>query len=126
MEQENNSSEHTRNLKKDLMEYVEKRIELFTLTLAEDLSSIIAHGFQRMAGLLLLSGAVLFAWLAFAFFLSELINSHSGGFALASLPLFVFAIIFIKRKSKSFTEKIQAELIGKMLIHFDKKTKEEQ
>lgn len=119
-------SEHTRNLKKDIREYIEKRIELFSLTLAEDLSLIIAHSFQRFTGVLIFAGALLFAWFAFAFLLSDLVGNMSAGFALSSVPLFILAAVFMNRKSKSVTEKIQAELIEKMLLHFDKETENNQ
>ncbi len=114
--------DHTKNLKKDLREYVEKRAELFRLTILEETSLLVAQGIQRVTGILLLAGAVLFAWFAFAFLLSELLNSMSAGFALSSVPLFLLAFIFMKNMSKKMTEQIQAGLIERALRSIKKKT----
>lgn len=112
---------HTKNLRKDLREYIEKRAELFRLTLLEEISLLVAQGIQRVTGILLLAGAFFFAWFAFSFFISELLDSMSAGFALSSLPLFLLALIFINNKSRKMTEEIQAGLIDKALKTMEKK-----
>jgi choline-glycine betaine transporter len=122
MSEEKPVMDHTKNLKKDLREYVEKRAELFRLTILEETSLLVAQGIQRVTGILLLAGAVLFAWFAFAFLLSELLNSMSAGFALSSVPLFLLAFIFMKNMSKKMTEQIQAGLIERALRSIKKKT----
>jgi choline-glycine betaine transporter len=122
MSEEEPVMDHTKNLKKDLREYVEKRAELFRLTILEETSLLVAQGIQRVTGILLLAGAVLFAWFAFAFLLSELLNSMSAGFALSSVPLFLLAFIFMKNMSKKMTEQIQAGLIERALRSIKKKT----
>ena len=119
MSKEEKGLDHTKNLKKDLYEYVEKRAELFRLTVLEETSLLVAQGVQRVAGLILLAGAVFFAWFAFAFFLSEWLNSMSAGFALSSLPLFVIAFLFMNTKSRQMTERIQAGLIDRALRSTD-------
>ncbi len=103
--------------------YIEKRLELLNLVVAEEIAQLISDGIQQMIGVLLLSAALLFSWLAFAFLLSEWVNSLSGGFALASLPLFLLTFIFIKKRSRYLSEKIQAELIEKAILKFDEKVK---
>lgn len=122
MSEEEQEMDHTKNLKKDLREYVEKRAELFRLTILEEISQIVAQGVQRVAGLLLLANAAFFAWFAFAFLLSEWLNSMSAGFALSSLPLFIIAFLFIKTKSKKMTEGIQASLIERALRSMESKS----
>lgn len=122
MSEEEQGMDHTKNLKKDLREYVEKRAELFRLTILEEISQIVAQGVQRVAGLLLLAGAVFFAWFAFAFLLSEWLNSMSAGFALSSLPLFIIAFLFINTKSKKMTERIQASIIERTLRSMERRS----
>lgn len=122
MSEEEPGTDYTKNLKKDLREYVEKRAELFRLTLLEETSLLVAQGIQRIIGILLLAGAVSFAWFAFAFLLSELLNSMSAGFALSSLPLFLLAILFMNKKSKKMTEQIQAGLIDRALKSIEKRS----
>lgn len=113
----------TGSLRNDIRLYVEKRLELLNLTLAEEVSMLITDGIERVIGVLLLSGALLFSWLAFAFLLSDWIGSLSGGFGLASLPLFVLTFIFLRKGSSILAEKIQSELIEKAIINFDEKIK---
>ncbi|TVQ65368.1 MAG: hypothetical protein EA360_09805 [Balneolaceae bacterium] len=108
------------NLASEVKEYVEKRVQLITLNLAEQFSLAIAHSFQRLIGLLLFSGALFFGWFAAGFYLAELTESNPIGFALAALPLFLISFIFMKSKSKKLTEKIQAEIIQSILREEDR------
>ncbi len=126
MSEEEPGMDHTKNLKKDLREYVEKRAELFRLTILEETSLLVAQGIQRVTGILLLAGAVFFAWFAFSFLISELLNSMSAGFAISSLPLFLLAILFMNKKSKKMTERIQAGLIDRALKSLEKKSDKDQ
>jgi hypothetical protein len=95
--------------------YVEKRIELFTLTITEQVSAVAAHTIQKMIGILLLAGAALIAWLSLGFFLGELLESNGLGFLIASLPLFLTGYLFMSRKSLAMTERIQSEMIAKTM-----------
>lgn len=103
----------------DIKSYIEKRVQLLSYTIAENISAIIAEiiaeSIQRITGLILLSTGVLFAWIALGFYLGELLDSLSLGFLLSSLPLFLAGLVNLKRKSKLVTEKIQAEIISKTL-----------
>jgi hypothetical protein len=108
-----------KKLEDEIREYIEKRIQLISINISEQISLMIAHSFQRLFGVLVLAMAVFFVWFAIGFFLSGLLDSHSAGFALASVPLFIIGFIFLNKKSKRFTERIQAELIGKVIQNFD-------
>lgn len=122
-EQQTDGKKRTGSLRNDIRLYVEKRLELLNLTLAEEISMLITDGIQRVIGVLLFSGALLFSWLAVAFLLSDWVDSMSGGFALASLPLFLLTFLFMKKRSPILAEKIQAELIEKAITNFDEKIK---
>jgi hypothetical protein len=111
---QHNSDEKT-GIGDELRLYVEKRIELFTLTITEQVSSIAAHTIQKMIGILLLAGAAFFAWFALGFFIGELLESNGLGFLIASLPLFLGGYLFFNRKSVTLTEKIQSEMIAKTM-----------
>jgi hypothetical protein len=103
----------------DIKSYIEKRVQLLSYTIAENVSAIIAEviaeSIQRITGLIFVSAGVLFAWIAFGFYLGELLESLSLGFLLSSLPPFLAGLVILKRKSKIVTEKIQAEIISKTL-----------
>ncbi len=119
MEEEGKETDNSKKLRQEIREYIEKRIEFVSINLSEQLSLMIAHSFQRLIGVLLLAMASFFIWFAFGFYLSGLVDSQSAGFAIASLPLFLLGFIFFNKKSKRMTERIQAELIGKVIQNFD-------
>lgn len=103
------------NIASDVRQYIEKRVQLTSLTIAEHVSLVIAESFQKLAGMVLLGSAVLFLWFALSFFLADVLNNTGLGFLIASLPLFLLGIIFVNTKSKKITERIQAELILKSM-----------
>ncbi|TVR36199.1 MAG: hypothetical protein EA390_00900 [Balneolaceae bacterium] len=112
-------TEHKTNTKSDIADdlrlYIEKRVELFALTIAEQVSAIAANTIQKMIGILLLAGAAFFAWFALGFFVGEWLNSIGFGFLIVSVPLFIAGYIFLNMKSVSFTDKIQSEMIVKTM-----------
>lgn len=112
------------NLTGEVREYIKKRVQLLTLTISEQVSHMIADSFQRMLGMFVLSFALFFLWFAVGFFLGEVIGSISAGFAIASIPLFLLGFILMNRKSKTLTEKIQTQLISKVLDDLDIDTDE--
>ncbi len=113
------TTEDKQDLKDEIHEYVEKRVELIVLTISDQISMMIAHSLQRFIGFLILVFGMLFIWFAIGYSIGEIIGSIGGGFAISALPLFIFGFIFIKRKSKRLTEKIQAGLMSKVLENFD-------
>lgn len=99
----------------EVREYVEKRLELFSLTIAEQLSRIMAESFQQVLGMFIVSFALFFFWFAVGFWVGELIGSISAGFAISAIPLFLIGFLLMKKGSKSITEKVQAQLISKVI-----------
>lgn len=126
MPEKNEHKENQKGLTSEVRLYIEKRVELFTLTLAEQISLVAAHSIQKLIGILLLSGAAFFLWFSLGFFLGELLDSFGLGFLLAALPLLLAGFIFANQKSKKLTEKIQADLIGKVMENFDSKLNSEE
>jgi hypothetical protein len=119
MSEEQEHRNDSKSLSEDVRLYIEKRVQLFTLRLAEQLSLIVAHSVQKLIGVLILSGAVFFLWFAFGFYLGEILDNFGLGFALSSLPLFILGFIFINRKSKRLTNRIQAELISSVMKNLE-------
>ncbi len=107
--------EKKESLASDIRSYIETRIELLMLSVAEQISRVIAHSVQKLIGLILLISAVYFICFALGFYIGDLLGNYSYGFAIVSLPFLLAGIIFINRKSKRLTEKIQAEMISKMI-----------
>lgn len=105
----------------DFKTYVENRIELFSLTIAEQIASVISASIQKFIGMLFLSVGAVFLWIALGFFLGELLDSQGLGFLIASLPLILLGLIFYKRSASSLNEKIHTDIAKKISINFDQK-----
>lgn len=120
-----NNNGKKNNITSDVRQYIEKRVQLLTLTIAEQVSQIMAESFQKVLGLFILSFALFFLWFAVGFLLAEVIGSISAGFAISSIPLFLLGFILIKTKSKRLTENVQAQLISRVLDDLEKKKENE-
>jgi len=112
------------SLTNEIRSYVEKRIQLLILTITERVSHVIAHSLQRLMGMILLGFALYFVCLALGFYLGELLGNYSYGFGIVSLPFLLVGFILLKRKSKRVTEKIQADIIEKMIVDIDESIQE--
>ncbi|MFH5831188.1 phage holin family protein [Halalkalibaculum sp. DA3122] len=96
----------------DLKRYVEKRVELLLLNVGEHFSRMMAESVQKVAGILMLSGALVFLLVALALFLGDLLNNESLGYILVSIPMLVAGLLFYSLKPKSMAEGLQS--------HFEK------
>jgi Zn-dependent protease with chaperone function len=108
-----------KSLSDDVKRYIEKRLELFTLTVSEHVSFILADSMQKLIGILLLACGFLIAWFGLSYYLSELVGSYSLGFIISSLPLFIGGFIFLKMKPKSVTRMIQSGIIQEVISSFE-------
>lgn len=104
-----------RNLTAEVRLYIEKRVELFTLTVAEQISLIAAQSIQKIIGLLLLAGAIFFLWFALGYLVGDWVDNTGLGFLIMSVPLFIAAFVFAKNKSEKLTGSIQSDMIQKTL-----------
>ncbi|MGF1671658.1 MAG: phage holin family protein [Balneolaceae bacterium] len=104
-----------KDISRDVRSYVEKRLELYLLSITEQTSYMIADSIQRFTGKLLLFGGVFFLWMALGFFLGEVMNSNSIGFLISSLPLLLTGLLLLRIKPVSITNKIQSEILRKIL-----------
>lgn len=112
-------TDESQGLPADIKEYVEKRVQLFTLTLYEKISLILAHSFQQVLGVLFIGGGILFAWFALSYFVGRLVGDTGLGFLISSVPLFIAGFILFNHGFKGITERIQAELMGNIIQNLD-------
>lgn len=125
IEQNEQNEENKDSLASDIRSYIEARIQLLSLTIAEQISLVVAHSVQKLIGLILLGTALYFICFALGFYLGELLESYSLGFGIVALPFLIAGFIFIKQKSKRLTEMIQADLISKIIQEEDSSEVEE-
>lgn len=103
----------------DIKTYIENRIELFSLTIAEQIASVISASIQKFIGMLFLSAGAVFLWIALGFFLGELLDSQGLGFLIASLPLLILGVILYSRSARNLDEKIHTDIVKKISVNFD-------
>ena len=112
------------SLAAEIRAYIEARVQLLSLTIAEQISLVVALSVQKMIGIILLGTALYFICFALGFYLGELLDSYSLGFGIVAFPFLIAGFIFVKQKSKRFTEKIQADLINKIIQEEDSSEEE--
>jgi hypothetical protein len=117
-------SEGIKEISRDVRLYVEKRFELFSLSISEQISFILADSLQRAIGILLLGSGGFFLWMALGFYLGELLQSNSLGFLIASLPLLLSGFLFLRIHPVSVTKKIQSDILKQMLDAMDMRSNE--
>ena len=116
------SSENGAGIKEtlnDIRDYLEKRLELFVLTLSDRITFMLADAIQRIVGILLLAGGFMVAWFALSFYLSELLGSHALGFLAGSLPLLIIGLIFVAVQPVVITRRIQYGMLSQFMAAFD-------
>lgn len=109
------STQEDRGIGEDLKLYIENKVQLLLIRLTDDISFLLANTIQRIVGILFVFCGVLFAWLALAFYLSELLQSNSLGFLVAAIPPLIAGFFIGKYRSKKLSKKIQAMMIKKLL-----------
>lgn len=117
-----------KSISTDIQAYIEKRLELFTLTASEQLSTVLADSAVKFAGILFVAFGGLIMWFALAYALADLFESTPIGFLVAGIPLFLIGVIFLKMELRSLKKKIKSGFILEVLKILDetaeKKTKE--
>ena len=97
---EKDSNAIFRKLKEDISAYVELKLELLKLNTYESVGKVIAVLSYSVILLCIAFFAILFIFLAFGFYISELCGSTSIGFAVvALLYLLLIGIIVLNKNS---------------------------
>ncbi len=108
-----------KSILRDVRLYVEKRLELFTITISEQVASILAESIHRIAGFLILGAGLMIFWFAIGYLLGELLESVWLGFLISSIPLILFGLLFVNLRPKWLTRKIQSDMVEQILNSID-------
>jgi len=108
-----------KSISTDIQAYIEKRLELFTLTISEQLSSVIADTALKLVGILFVLFGGLIMWFALAYALAGVFESLPLGFLVAATPLLMIGFIFMKFELKGFRRKIKSGVIMEVLKTLD-------
>ncbi len=110
-------------VKEDLEDYLNKRIDLVKLHLVEELAHAIS-GLALKAGILFLFFfGFLFVSLAFAFFIGELLNSAALGFLIIAAFYFLIALIFYLFRKKLIEKPVIQALIKLFFLKYNENEK---
>jgi len=101
--------------KKQLKQYIERRIELSVIESGEQLSYLFANLAHQVSGLIITLCGVAFLLIAIALYLGELLQRPSLGFVIVSVPLFIIGALFIRMRPYSFTEKIRLSVLKEIM-----------
>lgn len=113
-------------LVRDLKVYIENRLKLFTITISEQISAVIAVSIQKIMALLLAIAGMLILWMALGFYLGGLVGNTSLGFLIAAAPLLLLGFVLYNFRFSSIEEKIQADILNKMPFDFDENDERDQ
>ena len=116
---EKESGEIFRELKKDLSEYVELKLELLKLSTYERTGKVIAVLSYGVILLFLAFFAILFIFLALGLFLGDLFGSVGSGFAIVAILYVLLIGIIILNKNK-ISEKVLNVVIAALTSNEDK------
>lgn len=102
-----NIGQRFKSITADLKLYIEKRVELLLLNVGEHLSRWFAESIQKIAGILLLTGGLIFLLVALAVYLGNLLDNPSLGYVIVSVPLLVMGLLFFYLKPDSMLRSLQ-------------------
>lgn len=106
------------NLKKLPVEFkalVEKRIELFTIEMAEWISGMIAHAVYRVTGIVFLALGLILVLFAAANFVGNILGNESLGFIGVSLPILLVGFLFFFRRPRSMVTRTRDKMMNQFI-----------
>lgn len=104
-----------KNITNELKEYVETRLELTVLNISDKVTYIVGQSVQQLIGYTILSVGLLFALVALAIYLGELLDEEWAGYLIVAAPLFLAGLILVIVKPKSIVKRIQNEMLAELL-----------
>lgn len=116
---EKDSSEIFRKLKDDVSTYAELKLELLKLNTYESVGKVISVLSYGVVLLCIAFFAILFIFLAFGFYISELCGSTSIGFAVVAL-LYILLIGIIALNKNNIRNRVLNVVISAFMANDDK------
>lgn len=99
----------------ELKQYVETRLELMVLNFSDKITYIIGQSVQQLIGYSILTIGVLFALVALAIYLSELIGEEWAGYLIVAAPLVLIGLIVVIAKPKAIVRGIQNQILSELI-----------
>lgn len=99
----------------ELREYLETKIDLLVLTVSDKVTQWIGHAFQRILGYSVLGFGLLFALIALAIYLGEILENEALGYLIVSIPLLIIGMIFAFARPMALAKSVQRQFMNEIL-----------
>lgn len=111
----------------ELKLYFEARIDLMVLNIGENITGWLGSSIQKLIGFIVLGLGGLFAMIALAIWLGDLIGNEALGYLIVALPLLLIGAILSFAKPGKIARGIQNQFMDGILKSIEKEeTKQEQ
>jgi len=108
-------TDRLKQLPHDIRVIVETRIQLWALEIGEKISSVSGKAIVTMVILFIAGLGILFAMLALAMFLGDVLRNPAGGFMIVAVMLFVFAFFCWLLLPKLIEQKVKLSILNAIL-----------
>lgn len=119
---EEQKGEYFNNLKKEVVDYLNLRIELFKISSYEKIAKVAASLLTGLILVILLFFAIVFGSLMAGFYFSKLTGSYSIGFAIITGFYFLLFLIIAAFRKQLFNKLIVNKMIEILFENDDKHT----
>lgn len=109
----------------ELKDYVETRIELKVLNLAEKISILFGDVVQTVISVTILASGLMLSLIALSFYLNELLDSNFLGFLITGGFLTIIGLIFVFIQPKNLSNRIHNKVMSDVMNALDTKKKPE-
>ena len=112
-----------KQLTNEYKEYIETRLDLMVLNVGEQVTQWLGESIQKLIGYSVLGVGFLFAMIALAFYLAELLNSTALGFLVVSIPLLIAGAALASARPKGISRSIQNQFMDGIIRSIEKDEK---
>ena len=99
----------------ELREYLETRIDLLVLDVSERVTRWLGIHIQKLIGYSILGVGLVFASIAMAVYLGDLLGHPAIGYAILAVPMLLIGMIFIFSKPRGIARNIQNQFMAEIL-----------
>lgn len=110
----------------ELKEYIEARIDLLVLNTSEQIAQWMGQSVQKITGFIILGVGLVFAMVALAIYLGEVLDNLALGYLIISVPLLVIGGVLSISKPLGIAKSVQRQFMENILNSIEEKGTEKQ
>ncbi len=109
-------------IKQELQDYIETRITLKAIDVGEKISYLIGQSIQQLIAYTILIIGLLFALVALALFVGDLLNNTALGYLIVSAPFILTGLFLVLVKPRKIALNIQDKIMEELLENLEDKS----